>query len=100
MELMTEKHKHCVNPSCHVKAEGLNFNPRKSWKNASCPVALTHVTGREELRPVGTNTLGGGVAFPPPHHEDVKSEEAEGCGTERKVDSGWDKIFAFLDLFC
>lgn len=69
MELMTEKHKHCVNPSCHVKAEGLNFNPRKSWKNASCPAVLTHVTGREELRPVGTNTLGGGggrVAFPPP----------------------------------
>lgn len=93
MELMTEKHKHCVNPSCHVKAEGLNFNPRKSWKNASCPVVLTHVTGREELRPVGTNTLGGGGL-------DVKSEEAEGRGTERKVDSGWDKIFAFLDLFC
>lgn len=62
MELMTEKHKHCVNPrhSCHMKAEGLNFNPRKSWKNTSCPVVLTHVMDQEEPWPVGTRGEGGG----------------------------------------
>lgn len=80
---MTQKHKHCVNSrdSCHMKAEGLNFNPRKSWKNASCPVVLTHVTDRKELLPVGTSTRG---SRPPRHCGDIKSEEAEGRkGLER-----------------
>lgn len=107
MELMTEKHKHCVNPrhSCHTKAEGLNFNPGKSWKNASCPVVLTHVMDREELRPVGTSTRGrGGFAFPCTtgtlNQRKWRDAGRKGkCKTDT-TESGWDKIFAFLDLFC
>lgn len=101
---MTQKDKHCVNSrdSCHMKAEGLNFNPRKSWKKASCPVVLTHVTDRQELLPVGTSTRG---SCSPRHGVDVKSEEADRrkgtgeCITDTTA-GGWDNIFAFLDLFC
>lgn len=66
--------------SCHTKAEGLNFNPRKSWKNASRPAVLTHVMDR-----AACGNQHPGVASPPPGAAGVdKSEEAEGQkGLER-----------------
>lgn len=80
MELMTEKHKHCVNPghSCRTKAAGLNFNPRKSWKNAFLSRRVDTRDGPRRAAACGNqHPVGGGDALPK-HHEDGKSEEVEG----------------------
>lgn len=75
-----------------MKAEGSNFNPRKSWKNASRPVVLTHMTDREEPWPVGTSTRERGGVW--------RDAGRKGTCKTDTTESGWDKIFAFLDLFC
>lgn len=106
MELMTEKDKHCVNPrhSCHMKAEGLNFNPRKSWKKASCPVVLTHVTEKScgLWEPAGKGLGGGTFLRVPSLTTKMLNQRKWRDGKEHAngYNGEWDKIFAFLDLFC